>query len=92
MADTTNDIWNDNDGEEDEAPRKGGRLRRFGIFFLVLAAVRSPRSRMPGMSSGVNLPSAAYSTVPVMARTMLYKKPLAQTFNSSRSPFRVTSQ
>ena len=39
MADTTNDIWNDNDGEEDEAPRKGGRLRRFGIFFLVLAAV-----------------------------------------------------
>ena len=56
------------------------------------AAVRSPRSRMPGMSSGVNLPSAAYSTVPVMARTMLYKKPLAQTFNSSRSPFRVTSQ
>lgn len=26
MADTTNDIWNDNDGEEDEAPRKGGRL------------------------------------------------------------------
>ena len=39
MADTMNDIWNDNDGEEDEAPRKGGRLRRFGIFFLVLAAV-----------------------------------------------------
>ena len=33
MADTNND------GEEDEAPRKGGRLRRFGIFFLVLAAV-----------------------------------------------------
>ena len=27
MADTTNDIWNDNDGEEDEAPRKGGRPR-----------------------------------------------------------------
>ena len=39
MADTTNDIWNDNDGEEDEAPRKGGGLRRFGIFFLVLVAV-----------------------------------------------------
>ena len=39
MADTTNYIWNDNDGEEDESPRKGGRLRRFGIFFLVLAAV-----------------------------------------------------
>ena len=39
MRDTTNDIWNDNDGEEEEAPRKGGRLRRFGIFFLILAAV-----------------------------------------------------
>ena len=38
MADTTNDIWNDNDGEE-EAPRKGGRMRRFWIFFLILAAV-----------------------------------------------------
>ena len=49
MADTTNDIWNDNDGEEDEAPRKGGRLRRFGIFFLVLAAVLGgARGRVPG--------------------------------------------
>ena len=38
MSDTTNDIWNDNDGEE-EAPRKGGRMRRFWIFFLILAAV-----------------------------------------------------
>ena len=33
MADTTNDIWNDNDGEEERGPRKGGRLRRFLIFF-----------------------------------------------------------
>ena len=39
MRDTSNDIWNDNDGEEDEAPRRGGRLRRFGIFFLILAVV-----------------------------------------------------
>ena len=39
MRDTTNDIWNDNDGEEEEPPRKRGRLRRFGIFFLILAAV-----------------------------------------------------
>ena len=39
MRDTSNDIWNDDDGAEDEAPRKGGRLRRFGIFFLILAAV-----------------------------------------------------
>ena len=39
MRDTSNDIWNDNDGEEDEAPRKSGRLRRFGIFFLILAVV-----------------------------------------------------
>ena len=39
MRDTSNDIWNDDDGAEDEAPRKGGRLRRFAIFFLILAAV-----------------------------------------------------
>lgn len=39
MRDTSNDIWNDNDGEEEESPRKGGRLRRFLIFFLILAAV-----------------------------------------------------
>ena len=39
MRDTTNDIWNDNDGEEEETPRKRGRFRRFGIFFLILAAV-----------------------------------------------------
>ena len=38
MADTRNDIWNDNDGEE-EVPRRGGRLRRFLVFALVLLAV-----------------------------------------------------
>ena len=38
MADTTNDIWNDNDGEEETSARKG-RLRRFFLFFLVLIAV-----------------------------------------------------
>ena len=37
MADTRNDIWNDDDGEE--TPRKGGRLRRFVPFALVLIAV-----------------------------------------------------
>lgn len=39
MRDTTNDIWNDNDGEEEETPRKRDRFRRFVIFFLILAAV-----------------------------------------------------
>ena len=38
MRDTSNDIWNDNDGEEDEAPRRGSRLRRFGITESSLAA------------------------------------------------------
>ena len=38
MADKTNDIWNDNDGEE-EVPAKRGRLRRFLLFALVLLAV-----------------------------------------------------
>ena len=38
MADTTNDIWNDNDGEEEPSARKG-RFRRFGIFFLILVLV-----------------------------------------------------
>lgn len=37
MAETRNDIWNDDDGEE--TPRKGGRLRRFVLFALVLIAV-----------------------------------------------------
>ena len=38
MADTTKDIWNDNDGEE-EQPRKPRHLRNFLIFFLTLAVV-----------------------------------------------------
>ena len=38
MADTTRDIWNDNDGEE-EAPRRRHRFRGFLIFFLTLVAV-----------------------------------------------------
>ena len=38
MADTTKDIWNDNDGEEEEKkPRQ--KLRGFLIFFLTLVAV-----------------------------------------------------
>lgn len=38
MADTTKDIWNDNDGEEEEQkPRR--KLRGFLIFALTLAAV-----------------------------------------------------
>ena len=38
MADTTRDIWNDNDGEE-EAPRRRHRFRGFLIFFLTLVVV-----------------------------------------------------
>lgn len=38
MADTTNDIWNDDDGAEEVRPRRHG-LRNFLIFFLTLAAV-----------------------------------------------------
>ena len=37
MADTTKDIWNDNDGEEEQKPRK--KLRGFLVFFLTLVAV-----------------------------------------------------
>ena len=38
MTDTTKDIWNDNDGEEEEKkPRR--KLRGFLIFFLTLVAV-----------------------------------------------------
>ena len=38
MADTTKDIWNDNDGEEEEKkPRR--KLRGCLIFFLTLVAV-----------------------------------------------------
>ena len=39
MADTTKDIWNDNDGEEEQAPKKHRGLRRFLIFFLTLVVV-----------------------------------------------------
>ena len=39
MADTTKDIWNDNDGEEEKAPKKHRGLRRFLIFFLTLVVV-----------------------------------------------------
>lgn len=38
MADTTKDIWNDDDGEE-KAPAKSRKLRAFGIFFLTLVIV-----------------------------------------------------
>lgn len=38
MADTTNDIWNDRDGER-EAPPKRHILRNFLIFLLVLIVV-----------------------------------------------------
>lgn len=38
MADTTNDIWNDDDGVE-EAGKKPRRLRRFLLAFLILASV-----------------------------------------------------
>ena len=50
MADTTNDIWNDNDGEEDEAPRKG---RTAAPLWDLLSgagggAGRGARGRVPG--------------------------------------------
>ena len=38
MADTTKDIWNDDDGEE-ALQKKSHRFRRFLIFFLVLVVV-----------------------------------------------------
>lgn len=38
MADTTKDIWNDDDGEE-ALQKKSHRFRRFLIFFVVLAVV-----------------------------------------------------
>lgn len=38
MADTTRDIWNDNDGEE-EKPKKRRALRGFLVFFLTLVVV-----------------------------------------------------
>ena len=39
MADTTRNIWNDNDGGEEAKPKKGKGLRQFLTFLLVLAAV-----------------------------------------------------
>ena len=39
MADTTKDIWNDSEGEEEKKPGKNRGLRRFLTFFLVLAVV-----------------------------------------------------
>ena len=38
MADTTKDIWNDDDGEE-ALQKKSHRFRRFLIFFVVLVVV-----------------------------------------------------
>lgn len=38
MADTTKDIWNDNDGEE-SGPKKSRKHRGFGVFFLTLVVV-----------------------------------------------------
>ena len=38
MANRTKDIWNDDDGAG-RAERRSGRLRRFLVFFLTLAAV-----------------------------------------------------
>ena len=37
MADTTKDIWNDNDGEE--SPKKSRKLRGIGVFLLTLVVV-----------------------------------------------------
>lgn len=39
MADTTKDIWNDNDGEEEEKKPRRKKLRGFLIFLLTLVAV-----------------------------------------------------
>ena len=38
MADTTKDIWNDDDGEE-QKPKKRRKLPGILLFFLTLAAV-----------------------------------------------------
>ena len=37
MADTTKDIWNDNDGEE--SPKKSRKFRGIGVFLLTLVVV-----------------------------------------------------
>ena len=41
MAEKKRDIWNDDDGagEAQRAERRSGRLRRFAVFALALAAV-----------------------------------------------------
>jgi len=39
MADTTRDIWNDQDGEEEKKRKKKRKPRHFLRFFLILAAV-----------------------------------------------------
>lgn len=39
MADTTKDIWNDNDGEEEEKKPRRRKLRGFLIFLMTLVAV-----------------------------------------------------
>ena len=40
MAERTNNIWNDDDGEEEKAPRKKHRvLKGFLMFFLTLVVV-----------------------------------------------------
>ena len=39
MADSTRDIWNDDDGEERKKPKKHRGLRRFLTFFLILVVV-----------------------------------------------------
>ena len=39
MADTTKDIWNDNDGEEEEKKPRRKKLRGFLLFLLTLVAV-----------------------------------------------------
>ena len=39
MADTTKDIWNDNDGKEEEKKPRRKKLRGFLIFLLTLVAV-----------------------------------------------------
>lgn len=39
MADSTRDIWNDNDGEEEKPKKKRRRLRGFLTFFLTLVVV-----------------------------------------------------
>ena len=78
MADKTNDIWNDNDGEE-EAPAKRGRLRRFLLFALVLLAVLGWWSSPPGGTGPALTPSAASSLT--AGRTRLRERSSTSTTN-----------